>query len=83
MFCDVGSVNWPFIKEVLGRDSQAGTIYDRKERSKATRELTPDLVQDIYEMLETRPLLRTPDVQMPRTLIRTFSECDGPEAEEH
>ncbi len=67
-FCGIDGVDWSVIQEVLGRDSQAGTLYDREERRKQNRELTDDLVRDIHELIATRPLLRTPDVVFPGTL---------------
>ena len=69
-FCGIDAVDWNTIHEVLGRDSQAGTIYDREERRKQSRELTDELVQDVHDMIATRPLLRTPDVVLPGTLLR-------------
>jgi len=67
-FCGIDDVNWTVIHEVLGRDSQAGTIYDREERRKQGRELTPELEQDVRGMIALRPLLSTSDVVLPGTL---------------
>jgi hypothetical protein len=67
-FCGIEQVDWTAIDEVLGRDSQAGTIFDREERRKQGRKLTEALTQDVRDMVATRPLLRTPDVVLPATL---------------
>jgi hypothetical protein len=67
-FCEISDLDWPAIEEVLGRDSQAGSIYDREERRKLTRELTDDLVQDVYDMIAARPSLRNPEVTLPGTI---------------
>ncbi len=67
-FCEIEDVDWSAVDEVLSRDSLAGTIYDREERAKQTRELTDALVQDIYDVLASRPLLGSPDLVLPKTL---------------
>jgi|GEM_PF-4621363 len=60
--------DWDAMRRVLSEDSQAGTIYDREERKKATRPLTPDLLQDIKDLVASRPSLGTSDVILPGTL---------------
>ena len=67
-FCLIEDVDWDAIRDVLGRDSQAGTVYDREARSKLNREMTEELVQDLYTMLASRPLLGRPDVRLPNTI---------------
>jgi len=67
-FYGIHGVDWKAIEEVLAVDSQAGTMFDREERKKLTRELTPELIQDIFELVASRPSLRTPDVTLPGTL---------------
>jgi hypothetical protein len=67
-FCGIEVNDWDAIHEVLGRDSQAGTVYDREARSKAGRELTPDLAREVTEMVASRPLLQTPDALLPGTV---------------
>ena len=66
-FCGIETIDWAAIHEVLGRDSQAGTMFDREERRKNGRELTDDLVQFVLDMVADRPLLRSPDVIVPNT----------------
>lgn len=56
-FCDIGNVDWAPIEDVLSRDSQAGTIYDRESRRENTRELSEELLRDVRELVATRPLL--------------------------
>lgn len=67
-FCRIGDVDWRAVEDVLGRDSQAGTVYDREERRKLNREMTPDLVEDLHATLAARPLLGRPDVCLPGTI---------------
>jgi len=67
-FCGIENVDRTVLEEILSRDSQAGTIYDREERRKSTRELTPELEKDVKDLLDGRPLLRTPGVILPGTL---------------
>jgi hypothetical protein len=67
-FCGIEAVDWDEIREVLGRDSQAGTSFGREERKQFTRELTPELVQDVYDLIASRPMLGTPHVVVPGTL---------------
>ena len=67
-FCQINEVDWGAIGEVLGRDSQAGTVFDREERRKLDRELSEDLIQDVKDMVATRPMLKTADVVLPGTL---------------
>lgn len=54
---------------MLSRDSQAGTIYDREERKKGKRELTEDLIQDIRELVASRPLISSTDRVLPGTIL--------------
>ena len=70
-FCGIDQVDWNAIHEILGRDSQAGTIYDREERRKLSRELTDELVQDARNVIATRATLGVPDVILPGTLSPT------------
>jgi hypothetical protein len=67
-FCKVEDVPWDAVEDVLGRDSQAGTVYARDERYKKSRELPPDLIENIRELVATRPNLRVPDVMLPHTI---------------
>lgn len=67
-FCGIKDVDRDVLNQVLGRDSQAGTVYDREERRKRNRELSPELEQDIRDLLAGRPLLQTPEVILPGTL---------------
>ncbi|MHB8637766.1 MAG: hypothetical protein ACYC96_14970 [Fimbriimonadaceae bacterium] len=67
-FCGIDAFDWDVIGDVLGRDSQAGSIYDREARRKQTRELTAELVADIHALIATRPMLLTANVRMPLTL---------------
>jgi len=67
-FCGIDAVDWTQIHEVLGKDSQAGTIYDREERMKQNRQLTDALVQDVLDLVASRPFLLTPNVVLPKTL---------------
>jgi len=67
-FCEIGQVDWEAIHEVLGRDSQAGTIFDREERRKNHREMTLQMIQDVNDLVATRPLLRKADVVVERTI---------------
>ena len=66
--CGIEVPDWAKIEDVLGRDSQAGTIFDREERKKRVKELTPELIQDVRNLVATRPRLRTPDVILPGTV---------------
>jgi hypothetical protein len=61
-FLGVAKADWSEIEQVLGQDSQAGTVYDREERYKSKRELTEELRREIYELVATRPLLGSPYV---------------------
>jgi len=67
-FCGIDDVDWSAMEEVLSRDSQAGTIYDRDLRRQYTRELTEDLRQDIRSLIASRPGLQVPDVVLPGTI---------------
>jgi hypothetical protein len=67
-FCRIPSPDWDAIRDVLGRDSQAGTIFGREERKNATRELTDDLIQSIRRLLASRPVVQTPDFKAPNTI---------------
>jgi hypothetical protein len=67
-FCSLDGVDWEAIGEVLGRDSQAGTLYGREERRKQSREISDELIQDIHDLIATRPLLERFDVVLPGTL---------------
>lgn len=67
-FCGIDEVDWTAVADVLGRDSQAGTIFDREERRKLTRKLTDDLTRDIHELIATRPLLGAADIRLPGDL---------------
>jgi hypothetical protein len=67
-FCEICDVDWTVVNEVLGRDSQAGTMYDREERQKQNREMTEDLILDLKNMVEARPLLGSPSVILPGTI---------------
>jgi hypothetical protein len=67
-FCGIGDVDWGAIHSVLDRDALEGTIYDREERSKQTKEMTAEVLQDIYDVTASRPLLGAPDVILPGTL---------------
>ncbi|HWD37578.1 MAG TPA: sulfotransferase [Fimbriimonas sp.] len=67
-FCGIRDVDWDVMSEVLSRDSQAGTTFDREQRKRSPRELTPELADYARNMIATRPLLRTPDVIMPNTI---------------
>jgi hypothetical protein len=66
-FCGICVSDWAAIHEVLGRDSREGSIFGREERKKLSRELTPEFVQDIRDIVATRPLLKTPDVVLAGT----------------
>ncbi|HEY3783004.1 MAG TPA: sulfotransferase domain-containing protein [Fimbriimonadaceae bacterium] len=61
-FCEIDSVDWAAIEEVLSRDSQAGTMFDREERKKTRRELTDRMVQEVHDLVATRPLLGKADI---------------------
>ena len=67
-FCGIDGVNWDEVGMVLGRDSQAGTVFDREERRKFHRELPDSFVSDAREMIAGRTLLRTSDVVLPGTV---------------
>lgn len=67
-FCESYDVDWTVVHEVLGRDSQAGTMYDREERQKQNRVMTEDLILDLKNMVEARPLLGSPSVILPGTI---------------
>jgi hypothetical protein len=67
-FCDIKAVDWLAMDEVLGRDSQAGTLFDRDIRRKHTGELGPALEKDVLDLIATRPLLKVPDVILPGTV---------------
>ena len=67
-FCDISDVDWGAIQEVLGRDSQAGTIFDREERRKRGQELPAESIQDVISMIASRPLLRTAEIILSGTL---------------
>ncbi|MDR3690333.1 MAG: sulfotransferase [Fimbriimonas sp.] len=68
-FLGVEIDDWRSIEDVLSRDSQAGTIYDREERKKGKRELTEDLIQDIRELVASRPLISSTDRVLPGTIL--------------
>ncbi len=67
-FCEIEDVDWAVIQEVLSRDSQAGTIYDREQRSKMARQLPEELAQDVRQIIATRLLLGKSDVMLPGTM---------------
>ncbi len=67
-FCEIEAGDWSRIEAVLGRDSREGSIFGREERKKLNRNLTPEFVQDIKDIVATRPLLKTPDVVLAGTL---------------
>lgn len=67
-FCDLQMDNWAAVDEVLGRDSQAGTIFGREERRHMTNQLTPELEEVVRRFVAGRPLLRTPHVILPKTI---------------
>ena len=69
-FCDICDCDWDVIRDVLSRDSQAGSIYDREKRYQQQRELSAELVAQIKASIATRALLRTPEVILPGTLPR-------------
>ncbi|HEY0868339.1 MAG TPA: sulfotransferase [Fimbriimonas sp.] len=67
-FCGLPVTDWRAIDEVLGRDSQAGTMFDREERRKLAFDFTPDLEQNVRDLIAARPALLRPDVVLPGTL---------------
>jgi hypothetical protein len=67
-FCRIENVDWESIREVLGRDSQAGTVFARDAVGKNENMLTPALVEDVRRMIASRPRLGVPDVILPGTL---------------
>lgn len=67
-FCEIEVPDWGSIEAVLGRDSREGTVFDREERRKNRREMPAEFVQDIRDIVATRPLLKTPDVILPGTI---------------
>jgi hypothetical protein len=67
-FCGTGHVNWRAIEEVLSKDSQAGTIYDRDLRSKRAADMPPELAQDVLELVASRPKLGSAHVILPGTI---------------
>jgi len=68
-FCKIDAVDWTAIDAVMERDSQAGTIYDREKRREVSRKLTDDQVQDIRDLIASRPKLVRPDVIVPGTIL--------------
>jgi len=67
-FCEFPQVDWPTIEAVLARDSQEGTIFGQAERHKKNRVLTEDLVQQVRDLVATRPRLQTPEIILPGTI---------------
>ncbi len=67
-FCALADVDFTKIQAVLERDSQAGTTYARELRKTQTRQLTPDLEQDIHHLLATRPMIQSHDFVVPGSL---------------
>jgi hypothetical protein len=67
-FCGIDGVDRQVMQEILDRDSQAGTVFDREERKKRVRELTDDNIQDVIDMVAGRPLLGGPNVCLPGTV---------------
>jgi len=67
-FCGIEGVDWDTIHDVLGKDSQAGTVYDREGRRLKNRQLTPELVRDVRNMVSSRPLLRESSIVLPGTI---------------
>lgn len=66
-FCDVEVTDWPAIENVLGKDSQEGSFFSRSERYAKTNELTESLVQDIDNLIATRPRIKSPHAILPGT----------------
>jgi len=66
-FCGIEGVDWDEIDKVLGRDSQAGTVFDRSQRSTRAWQISPEQIQEIQDLLATRPLLLRSDVIVPGT----------------
>jgi hypothetical protein len=68
-FCGVEDYDLEEIRMVLGRDSRAGTVFDREERKKNFRVLGDDLVEIVEATIASRPLVGRPDLVLPGTLI--------------
>jgi len=66
-FCGIEGADWTAIEEVLGRDSQAGTVLERSARSSQSWEISREQIQEVHDLLATRPLLLRPDVILPGT----------------
>jgi hypothetical protein len=67
-FAGIEGIKSEVMQEILGRDSQAGTVFDREERRKFIRELDSAWIQDIEQMIANRPSLKTPDIVLPGTI---------------
>ncbi|MFN3729313.1 MAG: sulfotransferase [Fimbriimonadaceae bacterium] len=72
-FCDLDGADWGLIREVLGRDSQAGTVFDREERARVARSLSSEELAPVERLVAERPRLRTPSVVLPGTLAPSGS----------
>jgi len=76
-FCGIEGADWDSVREVLGRDSQAGTVFDREKRRKARRELPEALAEDARRVIAGRPRLRAPDVIVPGTILEVCPPSGG------
>ncbi|HSI73522.1 MAG TPA: hypothetical protein VK934_10125 [Fimbriimonas sp.] len=63
-FLAVGEPEPQLIQQVLAKDSQAGTIYDREERHKNRRHLTQEEEQYVKDIVSSRPRLMSPEMIM-------------------
>ena len=64
-FCGIDAVDWEAINQVLAKDSQAGTIYDREARKKLARPMPPENIQDVLQLVASRQKLKVPDIVLP------------------
>ncbi len=64
----IEDVDWDALDEVLSRDSQAGTVYDREERKALRFDIPDDTIESIRELVRSRPKLGDFDVRLPRTI---------------
>lgn len=67
-FSGIDGLDHDVMAEILQRDSQAGTVFDREERKKRVRVLTDEWRADAERIIADRPLLADPGVRLPGTL---------------
>jgi hypothetical protein len=67
-FAGIQNADWGAIQDVLSKDSQAGTMYDREQRLSHDHKLTEALIKDVKDLVASRSRLGSHGVILPGTI---------------